>query len=283
MRWWGLSGLFALAGFLGIFTVSSPFRAEVPAAPALVPATAAATLAATSAGEATSASAWPAAATDAPAPGQKLVVLDPGHGGANTGAASVDSRVYEKRITLALATCVRDRLRERGVAVVLTRADDRYLSLRERVRLANQLGADLLVSIHGNATEDHAQRGYETFVLTPEALDIDGRALRDRDGRARPGTDARTAFLLDDLERGAAFPRAAEVAASVQEELRRARGPAGDRGVRQSAMHVLLGATMPAVLVEVGFIDHAIEGVELLDPAVQREICDALAIAIARE
>jgi len=69
----------------------------------------------------------------------------------------------------------------------------------------------------------------------------------------------------------------------MQRELRAVRGAAGDRGVRQDAHHVLLGATMPAVLVEVGFIDHPVEGRELADPAVQAVIADALARAIAAQ
>jgi N-acetylmuramoyl-L-alanine amidase len=67
----------------------------------------------------------------------------------------------------------------------------------------------------------------------------------------------------------------------MQKSLRARRGETGDRGVRQDAHHVLLGATMPAVLVEVGFIDHPIEGKQLADPAVQAELAEALAEAIA--
>ena len=73
---------------------------------------------------------------------------------------------------------------------------------------------------------------------------------------------------------------AADLAARIQHSLRDRRGPIGDRGVRQDAHHVLLGATMPAVLVEVGFIDHPIEGKQLADPEVQASIVNALAEAI---
>ena len=74
---------------------------------------------------------------------------------------------------------------------------------------------------------------------------------------------------------------AADLAVAVQRELRQVRGAAGDRGVRQDAHHVLLGATMPAVLVEIGFIDHPQEGRELVEPATQIAIADGLARAIA--
>ena len=210
-----------------------------------------------------------------------LVVLDPGHGGTNTGAPGVGSGIYEKSETLALARGVRQRLAALGVEVVLTRTDDTYVSLRNRVRHANELDADLFVSIHANATDAHAQRGFETYVLSPEALDIDGRALRDDEGTPRRDVDAATAALLDDVERGASQPLAASFAADIQSRLSEARGARWDRGVRQASMHVLLGATMPAVLVEVGFIDHPIEGLELMQASVQSAICDALADAIA--
>lgn len=216
----------------------------------------------------------------APRAAGPLVVLDPGHGGSNDGAPGVDG-VHEKELTLVLALEVERRLVDAGVAVELTRRSDEYLTLRQRMRMANRIGAALFVSIHANATPQHAQRGYETFVLSPRAVDVDGPALRVEDGPARPGVDRDVARLLDDVERGAAQNAAADLAARMQRELRAVRGAAGDRGVRQDAHHVLLGATMPAVLVEVGFIDHPIEGRELLDAPVQDQLADAMAAAIA--
>jgi N-acetylmuramoyl-L-alanine amidase len=224
-----------------------------------------------------------AAPTPAPGPRRghgKLVVLDPGHGGSNAGAASVVAGVSEKLLTMRLARAVKERLEARGIEVQLTREVDEYMSLRQRVAFANRAAADLFLSIHFNATEAHSQRGFETWILTPRALDIDSRALRADEGAARDA-DRETALLLDDIERGMSQPAAADLAASIQSQLAARFGRDRDRGVRQSAMDVLLGATMPAALVEVGFIDHPIEGHELLDPAVQSVIADALADGIA--
>ncbi|HUH02206.1 MAG TPA: N-acetylmuramoyl-L-alanine amidase [Kofleriaceae bacterium] len=209
-----------------------------------------------------------------------LVVIDPGHGGTNMGAPGVVPGVFEKHVTLAIAALVGRELSARGLNVVLTHTEDEYLTLRHRVRRANQLGADLFISIHANATPAHGQRGYETFVLSPRGVDVDGRALRIEDGPARVGTDLETARILDEVERGIAVSAAADLAVAIQTELRAIRGTEGDRGVRQESHHVLLGATMPAVLVEVGFIDHPVEGRELTDPAVQATIARALAAAI---
>jgi N-acetylmuramoyl-L-alanine amidase len=209
-----------------------------------------------------------------------VIAIDPGHGGTNTGAPGVGHGVYDKQLTLELGRELAGALRQRGYRVVLTRDRDEYLTLRQRVRVANEAGADLLVSLHANATATHGQRGYETFILTPRGLDVDARALRRDDGPARADVDRDTALLLDDLERGAAHARAADVAASIQAALRAVRGPDGDRGVKQDAMHVLLGAHMPAVLVEVGFVDHPVEGVELADAALRARLAGALADAV---
>ncbi len=215
----------------------------------------------------------------------RRVVLDPGHGGSNHG--SKGPGLHEKQLTLAIATRVADRLRTRGVVVELTRSDDRTLTLRQRVAIANRVPADLFVSIHGNASPTRSQRGFETFVLTARGVDVDGRALRSATSTPRPGVAPDVALVLDDVERGASQWEAAELAVRMQRALRTRRAPAAparpetvDRGVRQDAHHVLLGATMPAVLVEVGFLDHPLEGRELADPAIQAKLADAIAEAI---
>lgn len=207
-------------------------------------------------------------------------MLDAGHGGTNLGARGV-AGLTEKHLSLAIASRIADRLRTRGIAVQMTRTTDRTLTLRQRVAMADQLPADLFVSIHANASPSRTQRGYETYVLTARGVDIDGRALRSDTTTPRPGTDPDTALILDDVERGASQWEAAELAARMQRALRERRGPDGDRGVRQDAHHVLLGATMPAILVEVGFLDHPLEGRQLADPAVQDQLADAITEAIA--
>lgn len=219
------------------------------------------------------------AGTAAADPAAPRVVLDPGHGGSNRGARGA-SGVNEKEVTLALAQQVAARLREHGIQVALTRTTDRTLTLRQRVEVANRLPADIFVSIHANASTSRAQRGYETYVLTTKGVDIDARALRSGATTPRPGIAPDIALVLDDVERGASEWEAAELAVRMQKALHQVRGAEGDRGVRQDAHHVLLGATMPAVLVEVGFIDHPIEGRELVDPAVQATIASAIARAI---
>jgi N-acetylmuramoyl-L-alanine amidase len=208
------------------------------------------------------------------------VVLDPGHGGSNIGAAGVVEGLYEKRLTLILARGVERRLVAAGVNVVLTRSDDRFLSLRERVRRSAVAGADLFVSIHANASPARSQRGFETYILTPEALDVEARAIRSADGPPRPGLDEETGRILDDVEQGTALTGAVALAARMQRALAEVWGKALDRGIKQAPMDVLMGHTAPAVLVEVGFIDHPIEGTELLRHEMREKIADAIAKAI---
>ena len=208
----------------------------------------------------------------------RTVVIDAGHGGSNRGAKG--PTLHEKELTLVLANLVATRLRAREISVTMTRTDDRTLTLRQRVAIADRLPADLFISIHANASPARTQRGFETFVLTPKGVDVDGRALRSNVTTTRNGVDPEMALVLDDVERGASQWEAADLAARMQRSLRDRRGAEGDRGVRQDAHHVLLGATMPAVLVEVGFIDHPIEGKQLATPNVQAQLADAIAEAI---
>jgi N-acetylmuramoyl-L-alanine amidase len=208
----------------------------------------------------------------------RRVVLDPGHGGSNAGASGNGLR--EKTLTFTLSNQVADRLKAKGIEVQLTRTGDVTRTLRQRVDVATRANADVFVSIHANASPTRTQRGFETFVLTPRGLDIDGRALRSDVKTPRPGVDADVALVLDDVERGAVQWEAADLAARIQKNLREKRGSISDRGVRQDSHHVLLGATMPAVLVEVGFVDHVVEGKELGQPHIQAQLADAIAEAI---
>jgi N-acetylmuramoyl-L-alanine amidase len=214
-------------------------------------------------------------------PQTPVVVIDPGHGGSNAGTHGAG--MHEKKLTLILADRVATKLRARGITVELTRTGDRTLTLRQRAARADELPADLFVSIHANASPTRTQRGFETFVLTPRGVDVDARALRADMRTTRPNVDPEIALVLDDVERGSSQWESADLAARIQRALRERRGKDGDRGVRQDSQHVLLGATMPAVLVEVGFLDHPIEGKQLADPNVQGLLADAITQAIVEQ
>jgi N-acetylmuramoyl-L-alanine amidase len=202
------------------------------------------------------------------------VVIDAGHGGSNTGAPGLVAGAYEKRVTLAVARALADDLRARGLEVVMTREHDDYLTLRERVRRANAAEPDCFVSLHTNASGDRSRHGVETWVLAHDAAEVEARraASRERD---------EVQSMLTELKLLAAARSSAELARDLQAEVVAATG-APDRGVRQYGYDVLAGVTAPAVLVEMGFLDHPIEGATLLEPAQQRRIAAALASGIAR-
>jgi len=211
------------------------------------------------------------------------VVLDAGHGGSNTGGAGVVAGIYEKRITLALTRLVAAKLAAvPGIEVVLTRQGDEFVTLRERVRMANAARADLFLSIHTNASPTRTQRGFETWILTPEALADGGRALRLGDNPPRPGVPPDVGAILDDLERSGSAAPSARFAASLSAALEEVWGKPLARGVKQGAQDVLIGLTMPGVLVEVGFLDHAEEGLLLMERRTREAIADALVKAILR-
>lgn len=206
------------------------------------------------------------------------VVIDPGHGGSNTGAPGRNGAL-EKQVTLAIARALEKRLAGESVDVVLTRERDTYLTLRERSRRANAAHADVFVSLHANATRDHGRRGVETYALSREATDVEARRASRRVGDG-------PAALLADLRLLEAHKQSLALARLVQRRLADARGAADpgkqgyDRGAKTASYDVLAGVDGAAVLVEVGFIDHPVEGVELQRPEVQERIAGAIAEAI---
>jgi N-acetylmuramoyl-L-alanine amidase len=221
--------------------------------------------------------AYVAAATGGPA---FVVALDPGHGGSNRGAPTVKSGEYEKHLTLDIARRVQgDLASEPGLKIVLCRSSDVLIPIRARTRCANQAGARLFVSIHANAASAEqgpgSQRGFEIFVLPTS--DVDQEV-------------ARAGLLADDDADAAWAAHRARTAASdslaaarrIRWRLADALGADRDRGIKQAGaiLDVLQGLDMPAVLVEVGFLDHAEEGPFLLSPEGKKTVAAALAGAI---
>jgi N-acetylmuramoyl-L-alanine amidase len=195
-----------------------------------------------------------------------IVVLDPGHGGIENGAIG-PTGLREKDVTLDLARRLRSVLEERfSINVVLTRDEDRLLSLEERTAVANHNRADLFISIHLNASRRSAATGAETYYLASDATDDDARTVAALENRAFGTTDdsipAKPAgeqndleLLLWDLAQNQHLAASSLLAERVQLHLNDLAGTR-DRGVRQAPFRVLMGATMPAILVEVGFISN---------------------------
>lgn len=211
----------------------------------------------------------------------RRVVLDPGHGGKDTGAIGPDG-AKEKDLTLAMAKKLRSHLEEMGLEVLLTREDDRTLSLEDRTRFANEKGADLFLSIHVNAANNRRAHGIETYTLN---LNSDRYAMRlaARENASLERGIGDLQFILADLATKANTDDSLKLAKLVQSKmvtnLRRRHGAERirDLGVKQALFFVLVGAKMPAILLETGFISHPEEGKRLQSPAYQEDVVRGVA------
>jgi len=231
------------------------------------------------------------AAPTAESPGVRTIVIDPGHGGSETGAIS-PSGVPEKELTLQLARELQAKLAQQlAVRIVLTRNEDAKLDLDTRTAIANQNKADLFVSIHLNSSLGSGAYGTETYFLSPQATDP--RAARaaaaenaEPEGSAAgPGGDAAAQqdlqLILWDLAQAHHMAESQRFANMIQGELNQTL-QLKDRGVKQAPFRVLMGATMPAVLVELGFLSNPDEEKKLQDAAYRGQLVDALVRAVAR-
>lgn len=188
-----------------------------------------------------------------------VVVIDPGHGGKDPGAVSTDGSLKEKDITLDVAKRFKAALeaKKRNVRVTLTREDDRSLSLQERTAIANSLNADLFVSVHCNADLDASSKGIETFFLdkanSPRAMKV---AARENGIPLSKMSDLEATLL--DLMMSSKKTESTELAKTMHggmaRALERSKFSVRNRGVKQAPFYVLLGAQMPAILVECAFI-----------------------------
>ena len=213
--------------------------------------------------------------------GPRPIVIDPGHGGDDTGAQSPDG-LTEKELTLAIARRLARTLETRGHAVRLTRDGDQSRALTDRTALANRLEAPVFVSLHANASTFSSVSGAETYYMSLDgASDEAAAATADLENRADGSPDDRSALdlILWDLAQAEVLNESAELALAVQGRLN-ARLGSRDRGVKQAPFVVLTGATMPAILVEVGFLSNTSEARMLIQPDYQQQLAEAVAAGI---
>lgn len=221
-------------------------------------------------------------------PSKTIVVLDPGHGGVETGAVG-PSGLQEKDVTLDLAQRLKRVLERDSIAVVLTRDEDRLVGLDERTAIANHNRAALFLSIHLNGSPRVSARGAETYFLSTDATDDEARTLAALENRSS-GVESKELVTVDgeqrnldlvlwDLAQNQFFAESSNLAESVQRQLNELAGTR-DRGVRQAPFRVLMGATMPAILVEVGFISNVAEEERFRSLTHRTETVTAIATAV---
>jgi N-acetylmuramoyl-L-alanine amidase len=213
----------------------------------------------------------------------RRVVLDPGHGGHDPGAAG-PSGLKEKDVTLDIAHRAAPLLaRELGVSTLLTRDGDVFVALDERTARANAFGADLLISIHCNASEDGGGHGVMTFVLDESPDSMAARvAARENAASTQAGSEL-AAALSQFLDRGT-LARSEHFAGLLQRSTIASLGQrypdVPDLGVRRAGFYVLAGAAMPAVLFESSFISNLRGEVRLNTADYRGKLADGIVNAV---
>jgi len=225
--------------------------------------------------------------TEAKAPGRPIVLLDPGHGGADPGAPGVSGQVREKDLTLVFSRELRDLLARRGrVRVAMTREDDRTLSLDQRAAIARKLGAGLLVSIHMDSAPNPLARGATVYSLSDVASDAEAArfamAENAAGGALTSERDASVRFLLSDLALRDQMQDSAALASRLVKS--------GGNGMllrpephKFAAFHILRRSEVPGVLFEAGYISNADDEARLMTAEGRKPIVEALARAIETE
>ena len=215
-----------------------------------------------------------------------VVVIDPGHGGDDAGAVG-PSGLSEKDVTLDIARRLKARiLAEMDAEVILTRDADATVPLDDRTAIANHQRADLFVCIHANASRRGNARGAETYFLSYQATDDESRAIAAIENNTlglEEGVqkDGNLEMILWDLAQSAFLKESSVLAEIVQENLNDALDIA-NRGIKQAPFRVLMGATMPAILIEVAFITNPEEERRLRDAAFKDRLGSAIFESIRR-
>jgi N-acetylmuramoyl-L-alanine amidase len=202
-------------------------------------------------------------------------VIDPGHGGRDTGTIG-PSGLTEKDLVLDLAHRLRERIEnEIGAEVVLTRGDDTFVPLETRTAMANQAEADLFLSIHANSSDVRTIRGFETYILnlatSNEALEIAARENASSQASISELQDLVSKIALQET-----VDESRELATHIQAAMAARQEFGRNRGVKQAPFVVLIGANMPSILAEVSFISNPDDEQLLKGEDGRRAIVEAL-------
>lgn len=211
----------------------------------------------------------------------RTVFIDAGHGGRDPGTSH--NGILERVITLDVATTLGRLLQANGVEVVYSRTNDSGLSLRERTTRANAAGADLFVSIHVNANDDKSVNGFETYYLDlAENADSARVAALENAGSDHRLGDMQK--MLADVMLNTRVDESRKLAQDVQRltlfRLKKREYTVRNNGVKSAPFHVLLGAQMPAVLVELGYCTHVDEARNLANAKYRLALAEGLAEGI---
>ncbi|MBB3591588.1 N-acetylmuramoyl-L-alanine amidase [Rhizobium sp. BK529] len=223
------------------------------------------------------------------APGDFVIAVDAGHGGIDTGAIGVDTKTAEKQVTLAFAKALADRLnREPGIKAFLTRDDDEFLSLSQRVLIARQNHAGLFISLHADTLKQKDIRGSTVYTISDKASDKLAADLAEREnlsdqiaGKETVAEPPEVADILLDLTRretqAFSISLAENVLASFKDQVGTINNPHRHAGFR-----VLQAPDVPSILLELGFLSNVDDEKLLLDDNWRRKMADLLTDAVKR-
>ncbi|EAK7631803.1 N-acetylmuramoyl-L-alanine amidase [Campylobacter coli] len=215
----------------------------------------------------------------------KLIVLDAGHGGKDSGALSdKKGSLKEKDIVLSTTLKLGNELKKRGYKVLYTRNSDKFINLRDRTKYANDKRADLFLSIHANAapsaSKAKSSEGVETFFLSPARSERSKKAAeKENQGDFEEINYFSKQSILNFLNREkivASNKLAIDVQKNILTQTRK-KYKIVDGGVREAPFWVLVGAQMPAILIEIGYITHPSEGKRIANKSFQDTLVKGIA------
>jgi N-acetylmuramoyl-L-alanine amidase len=217
-------------------------------------------------------------------PSVHTIVIDPGHGGDETGARGAKGTL-EKAVTLSVARRLKAALETKlGARVLLTREGDQTVGLDQRAALANNNKAELFLSLHVNASLRRTASGAEVFYLSLDRADEEARRVAESEGVAMPvfgGGTREIDVILWEMAQARHIEQSAGLARAIERSLRTS-VPMSPRAIQQAPFRVLVGANMPAVLVEMGYITNGEQEGQLGGESLQARLVAALADAIGR-
>jgi N-acetylmuramoyl-L-alanine amidase len=214
--------------------------------------------------------------------GVRKIILDPGHGGKNTGTRSPDG-LAEKNLALDISERLSVLLEKANFEVALTRTDDAFISLEERAEIANSNEGDLFVSVHLNWIETQQVRGVETYYLGPtDDPYLTQLAAAENQNSGYSLADFREMLdrVFDDVRQDESQKLARSVQRSLYNSLRRVNPALQNRGVKKAPFIVLTGTEMPAILAEVSCLSNLREARLLRTPEYRQFIAEALSRGI---
>lgn len=217
---------------------------------------------------------------------KKTIVIDAGHGGSDAGAVGPNKR-YEKVVNLAVSNYLADILKKRGYKVYVTRSSDKFIKVMDRTILANEKNADLFLSIHTNSIpkdKANSTSGIETFFLSPARSERAKRvAALENQSDIREMNEKSKDVFLESLNRPritASHKFAIDVQAGLLQAARSKYKDVNDSGVREGPFWVLVGAQMPSILIELGYISHPEESRRLYEASYQKALANGIANGI---